>query len=70
MIYDPSRAADQARMFGYDDPMLEEAWIRSVRERDPDHKIALRVYRKIRDQGGRTREKAVERDQGSEDVSA
>jgi len=53
-IYSPGRALDQALMHGPDDPRLGEAWIQSVRNHDPNHELALRVYRKIRDQGGKS----------------
>ncbi len=53
-VYDPGRAEDQARMFGPDDPRLGEAWIQSAMRRDPNHELAFRVYRQIRDQVGKS----------------
>lgn len=46
--YSPEHARDQAMMLGPDNIDLGTPWCRSVRDRDPNHEIALRVYRMIK----------------------
>lgn len=46
--YNPERARDQALMFGSDNIDLGTPWCQSAMNRDPDHEIALRVYRQIK----------------------
>lgn len=46
--HSPGRARDQALMFGPDNLDLGTAWCRAAMNRDPNHEIALRVYRQIK----------------------
>jgi len=55
--YSPERARDQAMMFSPDNLDLGTAWCRAAMNRDPNHEIALRVYREIKTEHNQEGEK-------------